>query len=674
MKIDFSAFTENNFCYNCLVIFSPILLVFSERLVNGHANKAVEPSHLKPTFTSKDKNIKKARVEDIIMNLKKGKTVATTKRKVNNESSSFISMCTIREEPDDDEIRDLPPLKSSPVFQQPEVKGNSNTVFLLQTSKQTQPAPSSTPYLGKAPQTAPPSKSPVKQVINQNIIQRKVQKHDRYQMPLLLSKVPPGNVMNSDLLSNNAVNQKTTPNVLNSPSQPQKQLLLITRPGTPLYLAHNLKIHDRQGGSSKLSMKPLNVNTCTAVTTSHPMSEVQAANTTSPLVTLQYHLPNSDKAGKMVNLSNKYTYQVAPVQTSGSVPNLNCNETMSSLSDSESVPVAEMPRATKSLEIPISFAGNQPAHVTTISDEPGVVMQRRSNFVPSYVRGMANDMFSARKNLKQHNVSSSVEGRGKTALPIGHSGQNVAGNKKTDRGAAHKNIKSQESGKESFPAKKSSNISRIRANFPRSVDLDDISRTLSNEHSKPAQPKTSVTIVRMSNRKKHQTEKAKLLDKIKRKTKKCYKEPLKLRYSKKVKAKEKAQIKVKTEPVDECLATNPSVVNSSNVSEGTDKLTVGSPVKLLTKKGNELRENAQDGATSLPEVVNSSDDGQDSGNLFRDPALLTREERALQRALLMFKEMEAKQSRKNVRVGGKRSLRRRIKLKQVTGVLLIRLS
>ena len=36
----------------------------------------------------------------------------------------------------------------------------------------------------------------------------------------------------------------------------------------------------------------------------------------------------------------------------------------------------------------------------------------------------------------------------------------------------------------------------------------------------------------------------------------------------------------------------------------------------------------------------------DPDSLFRDPALLTREQRALQRALMQFKELEEKQARK----------------------------
>ena len=586
--------------------------------------------------------MKKARVEDIIKNIKKGKTFENKKQTVDNDNSSFVSMCTIREEPDDIELIDLPPLKAS--LPQPEVKHDNNAVIFLQTDKQTPVV-----YLDQRVKATTNTQASINQVVNPNLIQRNFQKQVKHQIPLLLRKVPAVNILSSHSLSNQPTNQ--TQHLLSNPPGTPKQFLLITRPKNPVFQA---------GEVDGASVRPLTGNTSNIVTIPRSGSEVAPADTSS-LITVQYHLPYPNNVCKIVSnpSSVKYCYQATPVQTLGNLYNLKGNETISISTDGKPTLIKEIPRAQKLTEIPVSLSGNQPVVVTSISDEPEALVESQSRFVPSFVYGNSHESFSTSGIVEKHiDAASGVEVTSKAGFAVKHSRQ---GSKtKVNRATGQKKARGLQSKIVSFSPKNTTNVSKIRANFPGSVDLDDISRTLSSQQSKADQAKETVTSVRVSHRMKHRTEKAKLLETTKKRTIKNKKESLQLRLAKKGNMKEKMEVKIKTEVLDECDVRDSSLVSPPNTNKNADL----SAMKVCS--------NTRDGGTSSGEVVNSSEDGDESGNLFRDPALLTREERALQRALLMFKEMEAKQSRKNLLSQGntmvqksKRSLGEGIKIRKV---------
>lgn len=586
-----------------------------EKLVNGCGNKTVVQEGPQKSF-SKDKRVKKmARVEDIITNLKKNKTVITKQPKTTKkESSSFVSMCTIREEHDDIELIELPPLKKLNELEQPEVKRDNKTFFVLQTGEQLHVPSSSTTYLASPQQTTPCSSA--NQVVYQNVLQRNVPKQDRQQLPLLINKLPPTNLVHNDLRYTNTAVQNSSTRVSNNSPLPQKQLLLITRPGNPIYLTHNFKVHYNEAGNRELHAIPLNNSNDVSRSTSGVTSQ-------SPLRTVQYNLPYPNNACKIVDSPTaRYTSQAQLPQTFAQSHNLMCQETMSLSFDSESALIAEIPRASKPTEIPVSFAGNQTAHVTTVPGDPEVLMKRQSSFVPSFVCGTAPEMFARRGELKKRNAND-MKVSGMTGLQVKQSAQSTMASTKTNKGIYLKKIKALQKG----------NNSNIRTNFSRSVSFE---KTLA------AQAKNAVANIRVSNRKRNQTEKAKMLNKTKRRRITRTKEPLRLRYAKKGKFNENPPIKVKTEPLDGCELTS-AVVRPPHTGRSLQRAE-HSALKSPTKKRNEVHAN---GESLSEEVVNSSEEGDDNGNLFRDPALLTREERALQRALLLFKEMEAKQSKKD---------------------------
>jgi hypothetical protein len=510
------------------------------------------------------------------------------------EGSSFASMCTIRDDPP--EYTDLSEL--SPAAKEIVVQSS-----VLQDKKK---SPGN--VAPKIVQATPNPAHPVRQVILQTIPQKPNQ-----QTPIILNKLPPGFIIRSDLPSS------SFPNLQATSTAGQPKLLLITKSGGPFYLAQNVNTTTSQTqakAGNKPNTSPVSTQTKTVTGSSassvllngKPMNSNKSilkltspskTSTDTPLITVQYNLPYPNNNCKVVNNPARVAQSSQPgtFQTLGNLPGTN------------KVLVTGLPRPSRPREMVVNFAGNQTAHITTMADESSVPPQRQAKFIPSFVFGPSPDTAA----IKKTNLS--PEKRNDKTIFIVTS-PSAAVNSKIN---TNKKVNVQNMQRKSIYDEKIAKLTGKITNINEAAEANGKAKTLSNVHEKKSN--VLVNNVRVSNRKRQQTERAKLFEKETRKRKRSEdKSP--------VKDNSEFALKIKVEEPDD--TTSPMAVSPSKQ---------GTPPSPSKKSKTVLQQQ-----TSVENAPEKKEDDPDS--LFRDPALLTREERALQRALMMFKELEEKQARK----------------------------
>ncbi len=536
------------------------------------------------------------------------------------DTSSFASMCTIRDDPPEyTNLNELPPLtkqstEHSSVLQ--DKKTSPRTV--VQSSKIIQ----ATPAVSNPP-------NPVRQVILQTVPQRTNQ-----QTPIILNKLPPGFIIRSDLPTS------SFPNIQTTSTSGQPKLLLITKSGGPFYLTQNVSTSTNQtqakpvnksntspvstqtkaiSGSSNSSTllkgKPINSNKSILKLTSPSKT-----NTDTPLITVQYNLPYPNNNCKVVN---------NPVSMRTSQP--GTFQTLGNIAGTNKVLVTGVPRPSRPREMVVNFAGNQTAHITTVTDETSVPPQRQTKFIPSFVYGSPPDTTTIKKT-KQSPVA---EKRNDKTIFIVTSPSAAAAANAKQKIYANKKVVVPNAQRKSIYDEKIAKLTGKMTNINQTVAVNGKAKLLSNG----LQKKSNVVInnVRVSNRKRQQTERAKLFEKETRKRKRSdEKSPVKEK-----KEKEKMDIKIKVEKPDYNI-TSPKAVSPSKHQSPMQSLSKSPSKKSKIVPQQTLVKND----TAPDEVKEKEEKEDDPESLFRDPALLTREERALQRALMMFKELEEKQARK----------------------------
>ena len=524
-----------------------------------------------------------------------------------DDGSSFASMCTIRDDPPEyTDLNEFPPVQKQNTGQSGVIQSKKiQNVILSPKIMQATPA-----------QSMPPT--PVKQVILQTVPQKTNQ-----QTPIILRKLPPGFIIRSDLPSGSLQNLQTTS------ASAQPKLLLITKSGGPFYLTQNVNTSTNQTQTKPLN-KPKTSPVFTQpkqVTGNSHSSEIlkgkpinsnksilrlaspSKTSTETPLITVQYNLPypnnNCKVVNNPVNLRTAQNVKPGTFQALGNIPGTN------------KVLVTEVPRPSRPREMAVNFAGNQTAHITTMTDEAS---EKQTRFIPSFVYGSPPDTHAIAKTK----ASSVVQKQNDKRIFIVASPPAAATNAK--KISVNKNATVQ---RRSIYDEK---IAKLNGKI---TDINQVGTGKAKTLSNGLQKKSSVVAnnVRVSNRKRQQTEKAKIFEKETKKRKRSEeKSPGK-------EAKEKTNIdtKVKVEKPDDNNITSPKVVIPSKNQSPRQVLNKTPSKKSLIVPQQTL--NKED-----PVPVKQKEDDPDS--LFRDPALLTREQRALQRALMQFKELEEKQARK----------------------------
>ena len=530
----------------------------------------------------------------------KEKDVSSSGEPQEEDISSFASMCTIRNDPPEyTDLNELPSLAKESMGQSSvlqDKKTSPGTIVQSQKKVQTTPAVSNPPQ-------------PLRQVILQTVPQRGNQ-----QTPIILNKLPPGFIIRSDLPSGPFPNLQTT-------TSGQPKLLLITKSGGPFYLPQNVNTTSSQTqakASNKSDTSPVVTQTKTIIGSStsttllngKPMNSSKSilkltspskTSTETPLITVQYNLPYPNNNCKVVNnpvhVRAAQNSQPGTFQTLGNLPGVN------------KVLVTGLPRPSRPREMVVNFAGNQTAHITTMTDETSVPPQKQTKFIPSFVYGSPSDTAAIKK------THLSPEKRNDKTIFIVTSPSTPTNSKIN----TNKKVTAQSTQRRSIYDEKIAKLTGKITNSNQAAAVNGKVKTLSNGHQKKSNVLTNN--VRVSNRKRQQTERAKLFEKETKKRKRSEdKSP--------VRDKPDMVVKIKVEKSDNI--TSPKAV---------------SPTKHeIPSSPSKKSKNVSQQQTLDENVPVKKDDDPDS--LFRDPALLTREERALQRALMRFKELEEKQARK----------------------------
>lgn len=562
--------------------------------MNGSDVKSHAPAHAK--LTSKTKSKKK--IEDIITNLKKVKQVANSSTDVvsasepQEDDASFASMCTIRKDtPDFSDVTELPPLK----------KQNPEQFKAVRQDKKTSPLPVKVVQPAKIIQTTSPisnSPNPVRQVILQTVPQKSL---PNQQTPIILNKLPPGFIIRNDLPSGSFANLQNT-----SPSA-QPKLLLITKTGGPIFLAQNLN-----ASTIHTQAKPVNKPNVSSVQTALPgpqkgRPQILNANilgsptktkAETPLITVQYNLPYPNNNCKVVNKPiNVQKVQNSPTVTFQTLGNV------------------VQPRRPR--EMMVNFAGSQTAHITTLPDETSVLPEKKTQFIPSFVYCSP----SATSNKKNKSTTLVREKQKEKTFGMATSSATASN--------ANAGINGNDAGLMPMPQRRFTYDEKIAKLTGKVTDIyqsevNGKAKTSSNGLKRKSIVEPNL---RVSNRKRQQTERAKLFEKSKKRKKNDDSE---LASPGRQKTENmNSNIKVKEEKEDDGYMTSPKAVSPGQIID-----------KSLSKKTVPTQTSVENRANSKKE------EEHDPESLFRDPALLTREERALQRALMMFKELEEKQARK----------------------------
>ena len=524
-----------------------------------------------------------------------------------DDGSSFASMCTIRDDPPEyTDLNEFPPVQKQNTGQSGVIQSKKiQNVILSPKVMQATPA-----------QSMPPT--PVKQVILQTVPQKTNQ-----QTPIILRKLPPGFIIRSDLPSGSLQNLQATS------ASAQPKLLLITKSGGPFYLTQNVNTSTNQTQAKPLNKpktSPVFTQTKQVTGNSHSseilkgkpinsnksilrLASPSKTSTETPLITVQYNLPypnnNCKVVNNPVNLRTAQNVKPGTFQTLGNIPGTN------------KVLVTEVPRPSRPREMAVNFAGNQTAHITTMTDEAS---EKQTRFIPSFVYGSPPDTHAITKTK----ASSVVQKQNDKRIFIVASPPAAATNAK--KISANKNATIQ---RRSIYDEK---IARLNAKI---TDINQAGTGKAKTLSNGLQKKSSLVAnnVRVSNRKRQQTEKAKIFEKETKKRKRSEeKSP-----GKETKEKTNIDTKVKVEKPDDNNITSPKVVIPSKNQSPRQVLN-----KTPSKKSPIVPQQTLNKEDPVP--VKQKEDDPDS--LFRDPALLTREQRALQRALMQFKELEEKQARK----------------------------
>jgi hypothetical protein len=521
-----------------------------------------------------------------------------------DDVSSFASMCTIRNNlPEYTDLSELPPLTKQITKISP---GNVVPKIIL-----------TTPAISNPP-------NPVRQVILQTVPQRTNQ-----QTPIILNKLPPGFIIRSDLPSSSFPNLQTTS------TSGQPTLLLITKSGGPIYLTQNRNTSTNQTQAkpvNKTNTSPVFTQTKPIISSSNPsillkgkainsnksilkLTSPSKTNTETPLITVQYNLPYPNNNCKVVNNPvNMRTAQNSQPRTF---------HTLGNIAGTNKVLVTELPRPSRPREMVVNFAGSQTAHITTMTDETSVIPEKQKRFIPSFLYGSPPDT-TAIKKTKPSPVAEIQSGK---TIFIVTSPSAAATNAKQKINPNNK-VAVQSTQRKSIYDEKIAQLTSKMININQAVAVNGKATTLSNV----LQKKSNVVSnnVRVSNRKRQQTEKAKLFEKETKKRKKNdEKSPRK--------EEAKLDVKVKVEKPDYYNITSPKVVSPSKHQ---------SIIQTLNKSPSKTSKTVPQQTLVKNDAVPVKEKEDDPGSLFRDPALLTREERALQRALMMFKELEEKQARK----------------------------
>ena len=524
-----------------------------------------------------------------------------------DDGSSFASMCTIRDDPPEyTDLNEFPPVQKQNTGQSGVIQSKKiQNVILSPKVMQATPA-----------QSMPPT--PVKQVILQTVPQKTNQ-----QTPIILRKLPPGFIIRSDLPSGSLQNLQATS------ASAQPKLLLITKSGGPFYLTQNVNTSTNQTQTKPLNKpktSPVFTQTKQVTGNSHSseilkgkpinsnksilrLASPSKTSTETPLITVQYNLPypnnNCKVVNNPVNLRTAQNVKPGTFQALGNIPGTN------------KVLVTEVPRPSRPREMAVNFAGNQTAHITTMTDEAS---EKQTRFIPSFVYGSPPDTHAITKTK----ASSVVQKQNDKRIFIVASPPAAATNAK--KISANKNTTIQ---RRSIYDEK---IARLNAKI---TDINQAGTGKAKTLSNGLQKKSSLVAnnVRVSNRKRQQTEKAKIFEKETKKRKRSEeKSP-----GKETKEKTNIDTKVKVEKPDDNNITSPKVVIPSKNQSPRQVLN-----KTPSKKSPIVPQQTLNKEDPVP--VKQKEDDPDS--LFRDPALLTREQRALQRALMQFKELEEKQARK----------------------------
>ncbi|XP_046852076.1 uncharacterized protein LOC124445397 isoform X2 [Xenia sp. Carnegie-2017] len=498
----------------------------------------------------------------VVQHSSKFDDISRIKNRVDNDTASFVSMCRIRDEP--------PELEDK--FQQPVVKLNE---------KKTDAPKNAVKNFQTVDKNVQPNKNvPVQKQIILPTSPPKV----GVKAPIVLNKLPPGFIIKGDLSSQQFTNIQTTS------KSTQPKLLLITKAGGPFYLTQNLNVSNNQ-----LQLKPLNA--CTVSSSKKEGSGTKLSlppktKTDTPLITLQYNLPYPNNNCKVV--SN-------PQNTCVKIPGL------------DSVVTTESVCRNKPREMVVNFAGNQTAHVTTVVDETSIIPENTQvRLVPaSFVLTPTSTSASVISNPK---IDKCV---GQT--PKKNVKKRVLGDQKT-KGLKGKTLSSQISHRKTTYDEK---IELLNSKMSESTNTlsGSIDNSLRSTETTNGICSTSKD-VRVSSRKRQQTEKAKLLEKVTKRRRKSEDKSFE-KEGKHVSPSSKTFNSSKQE-------------QNSNFKDNHDK----SSLLKKAKTGTDIMDDDNSGIETKEETVDDPD------LLTRDPALLTREERALQRALMMFKELEEKQTRK----------------------------
>ena len=556
-------------------------------------------------------------VENIVMN---ANDLSSSRETQEDDGSSFASMCTIRDDPPEyTDLSEFVPLKKQTTAQ-------SGVIINKKTS------PQNVILSPKVIQTTPvisnPS-TPVKQVILQTVPQKASQ-----QTPIILGKLPPGFIIRSDLPSSSLQNLQTTS------ASAQPKLLLITKSGGPFYLTQNVNTSTNQ-----TQAKPLNKSKTSPVFTqpksitggSHSseflkgrpinsnksilrLASPSKTSTETPLITVQYNLPypnnNCKVVNNPVNIRTAQNAKPGTFQTLGNIPGTN------------KVLVTEVPRSSRPREMAVNFAGNQTAHITTMTDEASGIPERQTRFIPSFVYGSPPDTSAINKTK----ASPVVQKQNDKRIFIVASPSPAAANAK-QKISVNKNVAVQSTPRRSIYDEK---IAKLNGKI---TGFNETGTSKAKTLSIGLQKKSSVATnnVRVSNRKRQQTEKAKIFEKETKKRKRSEeKSP-----GKDKREKTNIDAKVKVEKPDDCNITPPKAVSLGKNQSPRQALN-----KTQSKKSTMAPQQTLNKNDPVPVKEKEKEKVDDPDSLFRDPALLTREQRALQRALMQFKELEEKQARK----------------------------
>lgn len=522
--------------------------------------------------------------------------------------SSYVSMCTIRNDPPEyTDLNEMPTLTKAGVTQ------DKNTGNLIQTPP-------------KIIQTT--SANPARQVFLQTIPQRTSQ-----QTPIILNKLPPGFIIRSDLPASSFTNLQATT------ASGQPKLLLITKSGGPFYLAQNVNTSANQTQAKPINKpiaSPVSTQTKQVIASGNssvlqqgrpvkPSSNTLKVSSPSQLktgeqqVTVQYNLPYPNNHCKIVstpvNVRSTRAVQPGSFQSAGNRPGTT------------NVLVSAVPRPNGPREMVVNFAGNQTAHITTMAaDEPSVTPKSQPQSIASLVYGSPTSNASAKA------AKLSPEKRSDKTIYIVTTPGKTLSNTKQKFGTKSKNVGVHIPQRKSIYDEKIAKLNGKMTNINQAAAVNGKAKTFANGFQRKSN--SAVNNVRVSHRKRQQTERAKLFENETKKRKKH---------------EEKSAGKVACEQSKIKEKEAKSILHDElGTAQGSHNITLPKPLSLTIQQSpkSPSKKNKPSPQQSPAETAAAPVKEADAGSLFRDPALLSREERALQRALMRFKELEQQQARK----------------------------